>query len=232
MVVPATEYSNDYYPKVVELDYADMDEIIDRMSGPGSILKKTEIVAVIESFLQELAAVIAEARGFKHKDFTLKIGLRGVANNPEERWDDNEHKKYARILLGNLFQEAANKIELEFVSQVSEAASIQSVYDLKTEETNGTITIDDLIRINGDQLKIYDNVKGQGLFLVSQEDNTEYAVKIDKESNTPSMLLARVPEDLPPGDYTLKIVNTKYYNSSTLRTTLSPIVLTAVKTGA
>ena len=80
------------------------------------------------------------------------------------------------------------------------------------------------MKITGSQLKIYDRPKGQGLFFVSKSDGKEYPANL--EENFPTQLRADVPENLPAGKYHLKIVNSKRSDSSTLRTTLSEIVLT------
>ena len=78
--------------------------------------------------------------------------------------------------------------------------------------------------VSGSQLKIHDpsNSK-QGLFIVSLADSTEYPIEL--EENFPSKLRGDIPDDLPPGAYSLKIVNTKYSNTTALRLSLFRVSL-------
>ena len=144
---------NDYYPRVVDLEYKTQDDLIKDIAVPGSILKDTELRAVDRRIHQQIA-------------------------------------------------------------------TIETTYDRKSDTTNDKLTPGHSVKITGSQLKIYDRPAGQGLFFVSRADNKEYPTEL--EENYPTQL----PDDLPAGEYTLKIVNTKQHNSTTLRTTLSEIVLT------
>ena len=215
---------NDYYPRVVDLQYKTRDDLIRDIAVPGSILKETELRAVDRRINQQIATYLKQGYGYKGDAFTVKPGLSGSAYDPEAPWDEERHSKNVNIVPDKLLREAALKIELERVADVKEAPVIETIYDRKSNTTNDRLTPGYSVKINGSQLKIHDRPNGQGLFFVSRADNTEYSAEL--EENYPSQLRADIPDDLPAGEYMLKIVNTKYDRTTTLRTTLSEIVLT------
>ena len=214
----------DFYPLIVNLQYKTNEDLIkDVADEPGSILKETELRAVDRRTHQKIASYIAQGYGYKCDYFTIKPGLSGNAYDPEAAWDDEQHSKTVNIVPGKPLREAAEQMELERVADVEEAAVIKTIYDRKSDTTNDRLTPGHTVKITGSQLKIHDNPKGQGLFFVSRADNTEYLAKI--EENYPTQLRADIPDDLPAGKYTLKIINTKRDNTKTLRTALSEIIL-------
>ena len=160
---------NDYYPRVVDLEYKTQDDLIKDIAVPGSILKDTELLAVKRRIFQQFATYIEQGYAYKDDDLTVKPGLGGIAYDSEAPWNDEQHSKNVSILPGKSLREAALQIELERVSAMKEAAVIEEIHDYKTEAINSKLT---------------------------------------------------------PGKYTLKIINTKYDRTTTLRTTLSEIALT------
>ena len=222
----ATQDDNeDLYPRIVGLQYKTNENLIqDVAEEPGSILKETELRAADRRLHQKIATYISQGYGYKCEYFTIKPGLSGTSYDPDAAWDDERHSKTVNIVPGKPLREAVQKIELERVRDVKEAAIIEEIYDRKSDTTNDKLTPGHTLKITGSQLKIYDRPKGQGLFFVSRADNKEYASEL--EENFPTQLRADIPDDLPPGEYYLKIVNTKYSESTTLRTALSEIILT------
>ena len=215
----------DHYARIMGLEYKTNEDLIhDVADEPGSILKETELRAVDRRTHQKIASYIAQGYGYKCEYFTIKPGLSGIAYDPEAPWDDELHSKTVNIVPGKPLREAAQQIELERVADVKEAPVIETIYDRKSDTTNDRLTPGHTVKITGSQLKIHGQPKGQGLFFVSRADNKEYPAEL--EENYPTQLRADIPDDLPAGEYTLKIVNTKYHFSTTLRTTLSEIVLT------
>ena len=214
---------NDYYPKITDLQYKTEDDLIKDITGPGSILKETELRAVKRRMFQQIASYIEEGFAYKDDGLTAKPGLGGKARDADEPWDDERHSKYVNLLPGELLKEAAANMQLEQVADVKEAAIIETVEDFKSETINDKLTPGHMMRITGSQLKIHSQGQ-QGLFLVNRGNGQEYpASPID---NFPSQLLVTIPDNLPAGEYFLKIVNAKHYNSPRLRTALSEIILT------
>lgn len=220
----ATDDDEDYYPKAIDIQYVDMEQLIKDIAEPGSIVKETELRTVIRRFFQQLASYVEDGLGFRCEFMVILPVLRGRGTNPSEPWNSEEHKVYVNIRPGQLFKDAAEKIKLTFVPQGREAPVVEFIEDFKSETTDDKLTPGDMIRVTGSQLKIYDSPSGQGVFLIQQSNGQEYPLRL--VDNFPAQLLVRVPDDLPSGAYTLKIVNTKQGDSPTLRTTLSEIPLT------
>ncbi|MDR2927072.1 MAG: DUF4469 domain-containing protein, partial [Cytophagaceae bacterium] len=82
---------------------------------------------------------------------------------------------------------------------------------------DGTVTVNDDIRIEGDKLKIApDGEEGLGVFFVGDSGET-IPVTRRFTQNDPKTLIARVPA-LPSGQYMLRVV-TRYSNGTTLLNT-------------
>ncbi|MDR2929021.1 MAG: DUF4469 domain-containing protein, partial [Cytophagaceae bacterium] len=86
--------------------------------------------------------------------------------------------------------------------------------DTATGATDGTVTVNDDIRIEGDKLKIApDGEEGLGVFFVNA-DGEAIPVTRRLTQNDPKTLIARVPA-LPSGQYTLRVV-TRYTRGADL----------------
>ena len=88
------------------------------------------------------------------------------------------------------------------------------VTDTATGITDGTVTAGDDILIEGDKIKIDPLEEGLGVFFVNV-DGEVTPVTRRLTQNEPQKVIARVPADLPSGQYTLRIL-TKYTTASIL----------------
>lgn len=220
----ATDASDDYYPRAVNVRVKNMDDVIKDITKSGSILKETEVRAVVRRFFQIIAEYLADGFNFISEFFSIRIVLNGVAFDIEAQWDPEQHQKNVSMVAGSLLKEAPQNIGLQLVTSVAERAVIETIFDSGSRTASNKLTPGNTLKITGSQLKIHDHLAGQGLFFVNQADNSEILAEL--EENFPSHLRAYIPNDLAPGGYTLKIVNTKTYNTTALRTSLSEIVLT------
>ena len=92
---------------------------------------------------------------------------------------------------------------------------IGQVTDTATGITDGTVTAGDDILIEGDKIKIDPlGEAGLGVFFVNV-DGEAIPVTRRLTQNEPQRIIARVPGDLPPGQYTLRVL-TKYTTASIL----------------
>ena len=83
--------------------------------------------------------------------------------------------------------------------------------------TDGYITPGEDILIEGTKIKIAGDEEMCGVFFVLRGAETETVRKVDRRltQNNPSSIIARVPADLEPGEYILRIV-TQFSNSAVL----------------
>ena len=96
-------------------------------------------------------------------------------------------------------------------------AGIGLVTNTLDGNTDGYITPGEDILIEGTKIKIAGDEEMCGVFFVLRGAETETVRKVDRRltQNNPSSIIARVPADLEPGEYILRIV-TQFSNSAVL----------------
>ncbi len=88
------------------------------------------------------------------------------------------------------------------------------VTDTVTGLTDGSMTPGDDILISGEKIRVIGDAEGIGVFLVNEEGKATQVTR-RLTQNDPKTVIARVPDGLADGFYTLRIV-TQYSNSLTL----------------
>lgn len=111
-------------------------------------------------------------------------------------------------------RESLQEVGVEVLGVKDGGAYIGMVTDTATGLTDGTLTLNDDILIEGEKLKVApEGEDGSGVFFVDSAGQV-HPVTRRLTQNGPKKILARVPL-LPDGEYTLRIV-TRYSNGGTL----------------
>jgi hypothetical protein len=121
------------------------------------------------------------------------------------RFDPAVHKITLDIVPCAEMRQALREVGVEVLGVKNDGAFIGLVTDTLTKLTDGSITPEDDIRIEGDKLRIApDDDATLGVFFV---DATGAATPVTRRltQNDPKRIIARVPA-LPAGQYTLRIV--------------------------
>ena len=125
------------------------------------------------------------------------------------------HKITLDIVLSAEMRAMLKEVDIVIMGVKDGGTFIGLVTDTSTGLTDGTITAGDDILIEGDKIQIDPlGENGLGVFFVNADGD---AIPVTRRltQNEPQRLIARVPNDLPPGQYTLRVV-TKYTTSSIL----------------
>ncbi|WP_302138303.1 DUF4469 domain-containing protein, partial [uncultured Parabacteroides sp.] len=118
------------------------------------------------------------------------------------------------IVPSKRMREALKKVKTISLGRKPEVAGIDLVTDTATGLTDGTITTNDDIRIDGSRIKIAGDEAVVGVFFVTEDGSKTVKVSRRLTQNDPSRILARVPA-LDNGNYILRIV-TQYLQGSQL----------------
>jgi hypothetical protein len=103
-------------------------------------------------------------------------------------------------------REALTEVGVEILGVKDSGAYIGIVTDAATGLADGSITPDDDIIIEGDKLKIApEGEDGLGVFFVNVSTEEVIPVTHRLTQNDPKKIIARVPGDIPAGEYILRI---------------------------
>ena len=172
----------------------------------GSLQRGTEQV------LKEMAYLLCDGYSINFGYFYISLKIKGVFTGPKDTFDPARHTLHFQITPGELLRKELPNINLKVVGAKKDAAYIDLVTDTLTGATDGSITANEDILIEGARVRVApDNGSDAetGIFFIAS-DGTSTAVTRRLTRNDPSKVVARVP-NLPAGAYTLRVV-TKYTN--------------------
>ena len=210
-----TKDETDYMAMIQNSQKCGIDDVIDDITGPGSILKETESVAVTHAVFKALGKRLARGEGFQSEYLAIDHSISGVFTSIDDVFDPKRHAVNVNVRLASTLREMTSKIPVNKVKSTTPMPTLEQVYDHWTQTSNDVITPRSSVDIQGINLKIGDPEDAQqGIFLADAK-NAE--VRIDRLSlNQPKKLVFSVPEGLKKGDYTL-IVRTVMRGTKKIR---------------
>jgi hypothetical protein len=204
---------------------------IAEVSAAGDTLRNEDIAARIvegrsELRLETIKGILAErdeivkqalVQGTAVQDGCIRAGPRvsGVWIGTAHPFDPASHRITLDIAPTQEMRSALAQVKVEILGEKSSGASIGLVTDITTGKTDGSITVDEDILVNGNGIKVEpEEESGLGVFFVDA-NGVEHGLGRKLVENTRKKLVFRVPA-LPPGSYMLKVV-TRYTGSKKLR---------------
>ena len=138
--------------------------------------------------------------------------VNGTFYSATEKFDKEKHKVGANMSAGSLTRSAFANAQVDILGAATVEPVIGTVTDSLSGTDNGTITPNNVIKIQGNRIKVVGEEAGVGVWLVNQADDTRTQCT-QLISNNPKEVLAMVPA-LAAGDYVLEVVT--QYSSGTL----------------
>jgi hypothetical protein len=194
-------------------DIVEFDRFVDIMSKGRTTLSRTDILAAMQLFKEELLKQLAEGKTVKTPTGSFYVGASGSMDAPDEAFlpksDENNHelrlhhrpdKDFERTLLAEL------EIERE-ERPARSAPSVQSVHAAE-EGDEGAIRPGSVILIKGKRLRFDSKDQGLGVFFSLPAPSSGAPRGSEWRSSRysqilPSSVMAFVPENLKPGTYTI-----------------------------
>ncbi|MDR8393892.1 DUF4469 domain-containing protein [Aliifodinibius sp. S!AR15-10] len=215
---------DDCLARPVDVAVHSIDDLIEAITGPGSILKPTETKAVIDNYWSTIASYIRQGKAYRDEYISTRFSIRGVFESEEDRFDPARHQVQVNVVIKDSITDAVSDIDLQIVDERDITPEIETVYDWGSGTNDEILTPGNVLEITGDYMKIQHNLEEEGVFFVSQDSNTE--VKAEQiRDNEPKTLTLRIPESLEAGPWRIEVRNTRYENDQ-LSTGLFEPVLT------
>ena len=221
-----TERPDDYSAQTHSKGSIDKEALITRMLNRGTLLTRTDIVAVLNGLEETVVEALLDGHALNLPLFNTSFSISGVFESPLDTFDGNRHKLNINLTKGVLLRSAEKEVKLEKSNVPASLPQIQEVKDSVSGVVNERLTSGGVVEVRGYNLKIEGVTPTCGLWFVA-ENGAEIRAATMVE-NKPSRILAMIPA-LPAGKYQVKVV-TQYAGGGTVVKTpkvfLYPKVLT------
>ena len=206
---------NNQFARPVDVVNNKREDLVEDITGPGSILKPVEVNGSIDSYWQTITEYTRKGKTYSDDYISTHFNISGVFTDKDDYFDPSRHTLTVNIQLKPTVSRAVEEVELKKVDGRKSRPEINSVYDWGSNSTNRKLTVGDVLEIRGEMLKISHNLEGEeGVFFVNQDSGIEIR-QGEIHINEPKRLILRIPE-LTAGNYRLEVRNTRY-DGKTLR---------------
>jgi len=198
-----TGNADDYTAKTQSLGSYDKEAIITNMLWRGSLLTRTDIVAVLNGFEESIANIIHDGGTVNTPLFNTSFSISGVFEGAVDNFDHKRHKVNVKFNKGILIRNAEAKVIPEKTGAIANRLQILEVVDSVSGKMNEQLTSGGVLKIWGDNIKIMGDNPDCGLYFVPESGETVKAQVIAQ--NKPKSLIVLIPM-LSVGIYTIKVV--------------------------
>ena len=224
------DYYWEFYLRDNPLTKDDMNDCVAEVKTGPKTLRSEDIAKEIkrrgsETEYETILSIVSQHNGIIEENllngqsvmtdlcqFTPRIP--GAFPSSKAQFDPAVNKMTLDIVLSKRMREALKKVKAISLGAKPDVAGIDLVTDTASGLTDGSITANDDIRIDGSRIKVAGDEAVVGVFFVTEDGSKTFKVSRRLTQNDPSRILARVPE-LADGNYILRIV-TQYMHSSQL----------------
>lgn len=210
------DIDNDYVAEVSTNKHTLRNEdIARRIVAEGSEIKYDTLLSIINQHDRIIREAVADGFSILTDACQFTPRVTGSWLGKSATFDPAVHKVTLDIVLSAAMRDTLAGVGVEVLGIKEDGgAAIGLVTDTATGGTDGHITLGDDILIEGSKIKIIGESLDCGVYFVDAEGA---ATKVERRltQNDPSCIISRVPADLVPGAYTLRIV-TQYSSGSNL----------------
>jgi hypothetical protein len=206
---------NDYVAEVSTAGTTKHNEDIAKaIKDEGSDLQLETLVDVLNRGDRWRRHFLLEGSSVQDSNVRLAPRVKGNWEGAKHVFDPTEHKiTIDATPTADLRKALADEVSAEVLDvKVDGGARIEMITDVATGKTDGTITRDGDLIIEGEKIRIAPlGEEDLGIFFVGAS-GSKYPVAVPLTQNDPKKIVCRVP-DLLSGTYTLKIV-TRFSNGT------------------
>ncbi|MDR2042510.1 MAG: DUF4469 domain-containing protein [Tannerella sp.] len=210
---PLTERNDDFAAQTHVKTTYDREQFIDLMLQRGTLMTKTDAVAVLNNIEETVAYIVRNGGTVNLPLFNTGFSISGVFESALDSFDPHRHHLHVNISKGTLLRTVENEVKLTKVNAVAPQPQILEVKDSVTGKVDEVLTAGGAVEIDGVNIKITGKDTSCGLYFVNSTGVETPAVTFIR--NKPATLLALIP-DLPADTYHIKIV-TQYSSGRDLK---------------
>ena len=198
-----TEAPDDFTALVQPMGTYDKEAIITEMLRRGSLLTRTDILAVFNGLEETVRDITRDGGTVNTPLFNTSFSISGVFDGAMDTFDGNRHKLNVNLTKGLVMREAESQVVIEKTGTVIPQPTILEVKDSVSGKVNQQLTPGGVVELMGVNIKIVGENADCGLWFVPASGEAVKAQVIVQ--NKPSTIIAMIP-NLLAGTYTLKEV--------------------------
>ena len=178
-----------------------LSELIMRITERGNTMTKTDLMAAINAFFEEVLIITREGNTVNTPLFNTSFSIGGVFNGDNDTFDPARHTVNINLKAGVELKKCLAELKPNKVQPSGTLPVISSVRDVY-DENSESLKAGTLAEINGSRLKFDKADKEQGVFFISATGET----RLDKVADVKqTKILVQLPLDIETGVYTLEI---------------------------
>lgn len=208
-----TEAPDDYTALVQPLGTYDKEAIITEMLRRGTLLTRTDILAVLNGFEETVRDITHDGGIVNTPLFNTSFSISGVFDGAMDTFDGNRHKLNVNLTKGMVMRDVESQVVIEKTGTVIPQPTILEVKDSVSGKVNEQLTPGGVVELMGVNIKIVGENADCGLWFVPASGEAVKAQVIVQ--NKPSSLIAMIP-NLSAETYTLKVM-TQYTGGKPLK---------------
>ena len=209
-----TEDPHDYIARVISEKSLNIEDICQSaVKRGGADISASAMSHAVDLWLKEMSYRLCDGFSVNAGWFTAQAGIKGVFDNPSDKFDPDRHTIMFYLKQGSLLRKELGFVEVDITGPAGPAPIITLVTDVKTGSTNGPLTPAHNLIIKGGKIKVEGGGEN-GVYFTQQETGERTKVADNSLiSNNPSELIILTPP-LSPGSYKLE-VRTQFSGSAT-----------------
>jgi len=210
------EVDNDYVAEVSATGKNTLhnEDLAQLIMSEGSEIKYETVLSILNKSGRIIREQVQQGHRVQTGYCHLAPRVQGSWIGANAKFDAAVQKPTVDIVPSAEMRAALREVGVETLGVREGGAYIGLVTDTATGLADGSITPGDDLLIEGDKLKIAPEEEGLGVFFVDSA-GTAFPVTRRLTQNDPKKIIARVPDSLPAGQYTLRIV-TRFSSSAVL----------------
>ncbi|MBO7486282.1 MAG: DUF4469 domain-containing protein [Spirochaetaceae bacterium] len=206
------------------------EELVDRIANANTTLTKPDVIAVFTEMERQFNHILDNGDGVKLFMGSFHPGVSGTAEeatehfSPKPRQSKNAVKRDHKISLlfevNDSYRKKYLSIPFKYLGLAKLCTARIRVVQRADLADRTTISPSDSIEIKGSYLKLDPNDAEQGVFLTKSQDPKKYRLN-EYSRCTRITVTARIPSDIPPGDYSIFVRTDKHGTPNIMKITIT-----------
>ena len=192
-----------HFFRVLPSNTANLQRIIDEMMKESASVPREVVEIVLKKERMTMKRLLVSGWRINDELFDAMVQARGLTYNGE--WDPQVNSLYVNFQQGKELREALKDVEVVVAGKRQKPFYISGCWDQATGRTDFVATAGRCFTLTGKNLKVMGTHPSVGITLTNKEGE---CIRIGEECmvvNWPSKLRFIIPEDMPEGEYELRV---------------------------